>query len=53
LPQTSRAQGWALILAALTFLEQRGGDPMDALVNHCLEFDRDGQPRLHPLFKSD
>jgi predicted nuclease of predicted toxin-antitoxin system len=53
LPQTGRAQGWALILAALTFLEQQDGDPMDALVNHCLEFDWDGQPRLHPLFKPD
>jgi len=53
LPQTSRALGWAPILAALTFPQQQGGDPMDALVNHCLEFDRDGQPQLHPLFKPD
>lgn len=52
-PQTGRAQGWALVLAALAFLERQGGDPMDSLVNHCLEFEADGQPRLHPLFKSD
>jgi len=53
LPQTSRARGWALILAALAFLERQGGDPMDALVNHCLEFNEAGQPRLYPLFKPD
>jgi predicted nuclease of predicted toxin-antitoxin system len=53
LPQTSRARSWALIRAALSHHERRHGNPMDALVNHCLELDEGGRSRLHPLFKPD
>jgi hypothetical protein len=49
LPQTSRARGWSLILAAISFLEEQGGDPMDTMVNHCLDFDSKDQPLLRPL----
>ncbi|OAI29775.1 hypothetical protein A1351_23285 [Methylosinus sp. R-45379] len=52
LPQTSRARGWALIEASLVFLEARGGDPMDAMINHCLDFDANGRPALRALFAS-
>jgi hypothetical protein len=52
LPQTSRARGWALIEAAISFLEAQGGDPMDAIVNHCIEFEGD-KPVLRALSASD
>ncbi|RNJ48637.1 DUF5615 family PIN-like protein [Methylocystis hirsuta] len=52
LPQTSRAHGWTLMTAALSFLETRG-DPMDAMVNHYLDFDAQGRPALHALSSSD
>lgn len=49
LPQTGRARGWVLIEAALAFLEARSSDPMDTMINHCLDFDADGRPALHTL----
>ena len=49
LPQTSRARGWALILAGISLLEAQGGDPMDTMINHCLDFDAEGRPALHPF----
>jgi len=52
-PQTSRARGWALITAALSFLDAQGGDPMDAMVNHYLDFDAHGRPALHSLSAAD
>lgn len=53
LPQTGRGQGWALILAALAFLERQDADPMNALINHCLEFDETGEPQLRSLSAPD
>jgi hypothetical protein len=41
LPQTGRARGLALIMAAISFLEASSGNPMDAIVNHCIEFEGD------------
>ncbi|WP_199500211.1 DUF5615 family PIN-like protein [Methylovirgula sp. 4M-Z18] len=49
LPQTSRAKGLALIADAIALLEGRGGDPMGAIVNSCIDFDASGQPHLRPL----
>ncbi len=49
LPQTSRARGWTLIVAAITFLDAQGGEPMDSMINHFLNFDANGRPALHPL----
>ncbi len=52
LPQTSRTHGWSLIVSAIFFLEARGDDPMDAMVNHCIEFEGD-KPVLRALSASD
>jgi hypothetical protein len=30
-----------LIMAAISFLEASSGNPMDAIVNHCIEFEGD------------
>lgn len=38
----------SLIMLAIAFLEKRG-EPMDVLVNHVLEVDKNGQMRLYPL----
>jgi predicted nuclease of predicted toxin-antitoxin system len=52
LPQTSRARGWALIQDAISSLETRSGDPMDAMVNLCIEFEGD-KPVLRALSASN
>ncbi|HMN71524.1 MAG TPA: DUF5615 family PIN-like protein [Rhodoblastus sp.] len=49
LPQTSKARGLALVLAAITMLERLDNDPMNAIVNGIVYFDDAGQPALHPL----
>jgi predicted nuclease of predicted toxin-antitoxin system len=48
LPQTSRARGWALIQDAISFLEAQSSDPMDTMINHCIEFEGD-EPVLRAL----
>lgn len=49
LPQGAKAQSWALLAKAIRFLEAEGGEPMDRMVNACLEFGADGEPVLTPL----
>lgn len=48
LPQGAKEQVWAHLEAAIAYLVGLGGDPMDHLVNACLEF-ADGQLVLTPL----
>jgi predicted nuclease of predicted toxin-antitoxin system len=48
LPVLPREEAHRLLLHALAFLAARG-DPMDAMVNHVLDVDRDGACRLYPL----
>lgn len=48
LPAVDRHEAYPLILRAIAFLMDRGG-PMDVMVNHALEVDRDGDCRLYPL----
>ena len=51
LPQTSRARGLMLIMTAISFLEASGENPMDVIVNHCIEFEGD-KPLVRPLSAS-
>ena len=53
LPQTSKAAGFQLILLAITQIEKSAGNPMDEMVNMCVEFDADGLPLRSSLSKSD
>ena len=48
LPAIDREGTWALLLAALAFIEDRG-KPMDVMVNHVLEVDESGEMTLIPL----
>jgi hypothetical protein len=48
LPAIDREGTWALLLAALAFIEDRG-KPMDVMVNHVLEVDESGAMTLIPL----
>jgi predicted nuclease of predicted toxin-antitoxin system len=48
LPHGAKEEVWALLEMAIAFLEGEGGDPMDHLVNACLEF-VDGRVMLTPL----
>jgi predicted nuclease of predicted toxin-antitoxin system len=49
LPCLDRESTWRLLLGAVELLEALGGDPMDHLVNHVIEFDQKGAPRLCAL----
>lgn len=48
LPCLDRSTSSALMLSAIDFLEKRG-EPMDVMVNHVLEVDKNGQMRLYPM----
>jgi predicted nuclease of predicted toxin-antitoxin system len=48
LPALDRKRTWALLQAAVAYIEDRG-PPMDVMVNHVLEVDESGEMRLLPL----
>ena len=48
LPSLPRARSLALLEETIALLEARG-DPMDAMVNHVLEMDKEGRAVLYPL----
>ena len=48
LPCVGRQQSFALLRAALAYLEARG-NAIDAMLNHVLEIDEDGSIRFYPL----
>jgi predicted nuclease of predicted toxin-antitoxin system len=48
LPAIDREGTWALLKAALTYLENRG-DPANAIANHVLEVDQSGAIRFFAL----
>ena len=48
LPHGGKEEVWAFLEAAIAFLVAQGGEPMDHLVNACLEF-VGGQAVLTPL----
>jgi predicted nuclease of predicted toxin-antitoxin system len=48
MPVLPREETYGLLLVALEFLAAKG-DPMDVMVNHVLEADRDGTCRLYAL----
>jgi predicted nuclease of predicted toxin-antitoxin system len=48
LPALERERTWALLRAALAFIEAQG-KPMDVMVNHVLEVDESGAMRLVSL----
>jgi predicted nuclease of predicted toxin-antitoxin system len=47
-PCLDRDTSSSLIMLAIAFLEKRG-EPMDVMVNHVLEVNKDGQMRLYAL----
>ena len=49
LPQRDKAKGLALILAAIQLLASEEADPMNVIVNHCVEFDDAEKPFMIPL----
>lgn len=48
LPVLPREEAYGLLLQTIAFLAAKG-DPMDVMVNHVLDVDRDGSCRLYPL----
>lgn len=48
LPSIDREGTWALLRAAIAFIEARG-DPMQFMVNHVLEIDNAGEVKLFVL----
>ncbi len=48
LPAVDRRDAELLILRAIAFLKEKG-DPMDVMVNHVLEVERDGSCKLFAL----
>lgn len=53
LPQASVAQGFQLILSAISQIVNLGGNPMDEMVNKCIEFDAGGSSVLLTLSKAE
>ena len=49
LPQRDKAKGLALILAAIQLLASEEADPMNVIVNHCVELDDAEKPFMIPL----
>ena len=49
LPQTTPTRDLNMILAAIALLETLAENPMDAIVNHCVDFDEFDGPVLRAL----